>query len=356
MSKQPNLALPIDGPLHARLEELVQRQLGTPATKFEPVVARLGTRRFIRIHTDRNTPSSLIARIEAPEDPAIRPAGVAPEPTLEPLRTFLEEAGLPVPRSYGRDESYGIDLLEDLGTENLALTLASASADRRRQLISEACDWIARLQSLESKTGVAAFDRRLNGALFRYKAEQVIEWVLPHALTQPHQRRDAEIVQLAFAHIAEQCESAPQRFAHRDYQSTNLHIRSAGDPGAELAMIDFQGAFLAPPEYDLVCLLQDPHAALDDHEIEWHLDRIRDKLPDSPTHKALRHRFDLLTLTRCGKDFARFLYAAHTRGEDRFAHLHPHLARSITRAAQAVAKTHPSLTNLEALLRGLKAS
>jgi aminoglycoside/choline kinase family phosphotransferase len=354
--KQPNAPLPIDGPVRARLEELVQRQLGTPATKFEPVVAGLGNRRFIRIHTDRKTPSSLIARIEAPEDPSIRPAGIAPEPALEPLRTLLEESGLPVPRSYGRDESYGIDLLEDLGTENLAMALASADARRRRQLISEACDWIARLQSLEGKSGVATFDRRLNGALFRYKAEQVIEWVLPHALMRPIQKRDAEIVRLAFAHIAEQCESAPQRLAHRDYQSTNLHVRPGASPGSELTIIDFQGAFLAPPEYDLVCLLQDPHAALDEPEIEWQLDRIRDKLPDSPTHKELRHRFDLLTLTRCGKDFARFLYAARARGDDRFAHLHPHLARSISRAAQAVATTHPSLTNLAELLRGPKAS
>ena len=356
MSKQPNAPLPIDGAIRARLEELVQRQLGTPATKFEPVAAGLGTRRFIRIHTDRNAPSSLIARIEAPEDPAIRPAGVAPEPALEPLRTFLEESGLPVPRSYGRDESYGIDLLEDLGTENLAMALASAGPERRRQLISEACDWIARLQALKGKSGVASFDRRLNGALFRYKAEQVIEWVLPRALMRPRQKRDAEVVRLAFAHIAEQCESAPQRLAHRDYQSTNLHVRSAGGPGSELALIDFQGAFLAPPEYDLVCLLQDPHAALDEQEIQWQLDRIRDKLPDSPTHKELRHRFDLLTLTRCGKDFARFLYTARTRREDRFAHLHPHLARSISHAAQAVATTHPTLKSLAAILRGLKAS
>ena len=356
MSQQPNAPLPIDGAIRARLEELVQRQLGTPATKLEPVVAGLGTRHFIRIHTNSNAPASLIARIEAPEDPAIRPVGIAPEPALEPLRTFLEESGLPVPRSYGRDESYGIDLLEDLGTENLALALAAADADRRRQLISEACDWIARIQALQGKSGIAAFDRRLNDALFRYKAEQVIEWVLPRALKRPHQKRDAEVVRLAFAHIAEQCESAPQRLAHRDYQSTNLHVRSGGSPGSELAIIDFQGAFLAPPEYDLVCLLQDPHAALDESEIEWQLDRIRDKLPDSPTHKELRHRFDLLTLTRCGKDFARFLYAARTRGEDRFAHLHPQLARSISRAAQAVATTHPSLTNLAELLRGLKAS
>jgi aminoglycoside/choline kinase family phosphotransferase len=48
-------------------------------------------------------------------------------------------------------------------------------------------------------------------------------------------------------------------FMHRDYQSRNLMI-AGGTP----AVIDFQGARLGPPEYDLASLLYDPYTALDE--------------------------------------------------------------------------------------------
>jgi hypothetical protein len=48
-------------------------------------------------------------------------------------------------------------------------------------------------------------------------------------------------------------------FMHRDYQSRNLMI-AGGTP----AVIDFQGARLGPPEYDLASLIYDPYTALDE--------------------------------------------------------------------------------------------
>lgn len=343
----------LDAATRGRLEQLVLDRLGTAGVAFEPLAAGLGTRRFVRIRLESGSVLSVVARIEEPEDPAIRPAGVAPEPALEPLRKFLEDAGLPVPASYGRDAAHGIDLLEDLGPESLAKTLEAADPGRRKCLVGEACRWIPRLQSLARADGIAAFDRRLDATLFRYKAEQVIEWVLSRALRRPIGTQDADVVRAAFQHVADHCNSAPLRLAHRDYQSTNLHIRPDCEPGAELAMIDFQGAFLAPPEYDLVCLLQDPHAGLGEHEIDEQLETIRAQLPDAPTREDLRHRFHLLTLTRCGKDLARYFYAAETHGDDRFTHLQRRLAGSLQRAAQAVSGTHPSLANLAEIFDAL---
>ena len=73
-------------------------------------------------------------------------------------------------------------------------------------------------------------------------------------------------------------------------------------------MIDFQGAFLAPPEYDLVCLLRDSYVELPEAEVAHLLHRVRARLPDRPEAAVFQHRFDALTLTRKGKDHARFLY------------------------------------------------
>ena len=93
---------------------LVEAQLGVAVVRVEPIAAGLGLRRFLRVHTS-GEPATLVVRIEAPEDPRGRPAGAAPEPALEPLRSFLARHGLPVPGRFGGDPARGIDLLEDVG-------------------------------------------------------------------------------------------------------------------------------------------------------------------------------------------------------------------------------------------------
>ena len=119
----------------------------------------------------------------------------------------------------------------------------------------------------------------------------------------------------AFAWIGRHCAEAPQRFAHRDFQSQNLLVRRAADGGVPRCMlIDLQGAFLAPPEYDLVCLLRDSYLALDEP-----LRRSASASASGPRCPMRRRaeefalRFDLLTLTRKGKDHARFLDRARPR-------------------------------------------
>jgi hypothetical protein len=113
---------PADAALDAALDEnefrepicaLVRRQLGGEVVKLEPIAPGLGTRVFSRLRLRGCAVATAIARIEIPEDPAGRPAGVAPEPPLEPLRSFLERAHLPVPGSYGSEGP--IQLLEDGG-------------------------------------------------------------------------------------------------------------------------------------------------------------------------------------------------------------------------------------------------
>ena len=111
------------------------------------------------------------------------------------------------------------------------------------------------------------------------------------------------MVREGFARVAQLCADAPERLAHRDFQSANLHV--VGDlrtGNTTLCMIDLQGAFLAPPEYDLVCLLRDSYVELPPEEVCEQLDRIRPRLPDASDADATRHRFDLLTIVRKGKE------------------------------------------------------
>jgi len=162
-----------------------------------------------------------------------------------------------------------------------------------------------------------AFDRRLDADLIASKARKLIEWTLPHALGRTATPGEREVVERAFAWIAAELEGAPQRLAHRDFKAANLHVLES-DAGPRLGMIDLQGAFLAPPEYDLVCLLRDSHVRLPESEVEHHLHRTRPVLPDAPDPDAFDRRFTLITLIRVGKDVSHYLHAADERGDRRY--------------------------------------
>ena len=83
--------------------------------------------------------------------------------------------------------------------------------------------------------------------------------------------------------------------------------------------IDIQGAFLAPPEYDAVCLLHDSYVKLEKKTIARLSEELRLSLPDQPEKEVFARRFNLLTLTRKSKDFARFIEAKNLRNDNRYS-------------------------------------
>jgi N-acetylmuramate 1-kinase len=329
------------------LARWAESRLGAAVRAVEPIPAGIGLRRFYRLRF-AGPPGSAIARVDAPEDPGGRPAGVPPEPPLEPVRAFLERNGLPVPRRLAADPKQSVELLEDAGAESLADAFARVGRNRGEALVAHALELVPRLQRLaDDGSGVAAFSRRLDAALFRYKAELFAARSLPLALGRPASAAETGAVLEAFAWIAAHCARAPQRFAHRDFQSHNLIPH-----GERLVMIDLQGAFLAPPEYDLVCLLRDSFLELAEPFVERELMRIRPLLPDAPAPGELALRFDLLTLTRKGKDHARFLVAL-ARGDARYRRFLPRTAEMLRRAAERTRAAAPPLARLAELVCAL---
>jgi aminoglycoside/choline kinase family phosphotransferase len=334
--------------------EVVRRVLGAGgAIGVEELPRGLGLRRFFRVRLEGARPTRLIARVEAPEDPRRRPSGTPAEPALEPVRALLEAQGVPVPARYGGDAVAGVELLEDLGSLTLGNAATSASSEERRRIYTEACDIVVRYQNVREPGGgarVACFERRLDAALFAYKAEFFATWSLPAALGRAPTPGERTAVEEAFSEIAELAAAAPQRLSHRDFQSANVLVRPERSPGQRLCMIDLQGALLAPPEYDLVCLLRDSYVELGDDEVAFQSARIRPLLPDAPDPESFARRFDLLTLTRKGKDHALFLYAAKTRGLSDYLRFVPPTVRALRSAAKRRAAESPRLARLAELV------
>jgi aminoglycoside/choline kinase family phosphotransferase len=341
------------------LAALVKRALGTELVEIEPIAPGLGNRRFFRLRLaesrDAGQPSRVIARVEAEEDRAKRPDGVAGEPTLEPLRGFLEEAGIPVPKRYGGDAELCVELLEDVGSTSLEAAVGTASRALRAELYDEACALIPRLQRLEAPSPkLAAFERRLDRPLFESKADRVVNWALPYWLGRDPTPAECEVVRATFSLIADTCAPAPLRFSHRDLKAANIHLRHGASKGNRLVLIDLQGAFMAPPEYDLVCLLRDSHFSLPIGDVMAQLEITRPKLPDAPVAEIFDRRFTLLTLSRVTKDAAHYINAFTTAGDTRYLDLLPTARQYLCEAASRAAGWDPVLQRYGDLVDGLR--
>ncbi len=365
-----------------QLTTVVRERLGRRVASVEGIAAGLGTRRFHRLHFADGEPRTLIARSEMDaklqattaaqtSSKAPAPARIAlpsapawlPEPPLEPLRTFLEDAGLRVPRSYGHFPEQGLDLLEDVGSRNLLC------ADRRERpnLYREACAFVPRLQALTA-TGdrIPAFARCYDRALVETKCWKWLHWTIPGLLGRAPSAGEVRDTGALFGAIAEQLEAAPRRLAHRDFKAENLHLLPAapGPSGAsdvsgqgrpELVLIDVQGAFLAPPEYDLVCLLYDLQTDLDETLVARLFAEVVPALPDHPDPELARLRFDAIAIARLCKDVSHVIHAGLGRGDRRRWHEIPRGLELLGLAAGRLEHTFPGVQSLISVIRALTA-
>lgn len=332
--------------VETEIRELVEKQVGAVVRVAALAGGGVGHRGFFRVTLAADAPRTLVARVDRGE-PA---SGVLPEPPLEPLRSFLEAHGIPVPRRLGGDAERHIDLLEDLGDD---VSLADAVRDdpaARRALYEEACEWVVRLQALDGPgSGVHAFARTLDARLFALKAARFSAAGLRALLGRPATAAEGTCVRAAFDAIEAQLADAPRRLAHRDYQSRNLFVRPGGAAGGRLVLIDLQGALLAPPEYDLVCLLRDAVVDLPDAECRALAERTRPRLPDAPGAEAFARRFDLLTVARTAKDFSLWHERAE-RGDPSWLRLAPTTIGYTRRALARVAALDARLAALADLI------
>ncbi|MCC6347260.1 MAG: phosphotransferase [Nitrospirales bacterium] len=71
--------------------------------------------------------------------------------------------------------------------------------------------------------------------------------------------RNLSALQDEFHSLAARVDAFPKTVIHRDFQSQNIMITGGGTP----RLIDYQGARLGPPAYDLASMLWDPYYRLD---------------------------------------------------------------------------------------------
>jgi NDP-sugar pyrophosphorylase family protein/aminoglycoside/choline kinase family phosphotransferase len=175
---------------------------------------------------------------------------------------FFRKYGMSVPAMFGADFDGKRAYFEDLGDLSLYAWLKCPRSERaieevyRRildilaQLHGKASDHVSECETLASR--IFDYD------YLRWETAYFVDrFIKGHR--KSHIEDEASLNE-DFHRLALKTDAFPKRIIHRDFQSQNIMMTKGDIP----RVIDYQGARMAPPAYDIASILYDPYAPLGD--------------------------------------------------------------------------------------------
>ncbi len=182
------------------------------------------------------------------------------------IANLLKEIGVRVPDILGHDIEQGLVWMQFLGNEDL---WSRHHADRQaimalyREVLEQAALLHARGHgSLDLLAGVP-LHQEFDASLYLWEQGYFMDWCLRKIFQLDRDAVDTLRNDPGMQSIADELAALPRALVHRDFQSQNIMIHD-GQP----YFIDFQGARLGVPLYDLASLVYDPyvHLTADDRQ------------------------------------------------------------------------------------------
>jgi N-acetylmuramate 1-kinase len=221
---------------------------GYDPARAAPLAQDASFRRYLRLH-DGAQPAILMDA-SPPED--VRP--------FVRIARHLAAIGLSVPVIRGADEAAGLLIEEDLG-DDLFPALLEATASGRDSgtpgpdtLFGAAVDVLVAIQRAAPPAGLPAWGA---AEMTRTALGTLFDWWWPAAFGIPAPERVHREVRAALAEMLTPVADGPRGFVHRDFFAGNLLWLPDRTGLRRVGLIDFQGAAIGHPAYDLVSLLQD---------------------------------------------------------------------------------------------------
>jgi|WetSurMetagenome_2_1015567.scaffolds.fasta_scaffold00085_5 NDP-sugar pyrophosphorylase family protein/aminoglycoside/choline kinase family phosphotransferase len=202
----------------------------------------------------RDTEQSIVVMECGPDDPDF-------DRHIE-YTNFFGKYGIPVARILSSDRKTKTALIEDLGDMSLySWRKCPRSPGETEQLYRRVMEIIARLHGTVSDhvsecptLAARIFDYDYLRWETSYFLEKFIMGVCGRNIENTSALNDE------FHSLALKTDSFTKRIIHRDFQSQNIMITKVCIP----RIIDYQGARMAPPAYDIASILWDPYAPLTD--------------------------------------------------------------------------------------------
>jgi aminoglycoside/choline kinase family phosphotransferase len=266
------------------------------------------------------------------------------------VQRFLSKVGVRVPKVYGYWKQEGLVLLEDLGDTLLWDRVQGLRSLDVLTWYRKAIDQLLVLQvrgTKEQDDSCIAFQQRFDDRLYMWEFDHFLEYGLrkqPQIHVKPN---EMDALRKIFEGVARALASQLPCLNHRDYHSWNLMIRDG-----DVAIIDFQDALLAPPQYDLASLLNDRETdkvivpELEEQLINYYLNR-REAMgePRDPRDEFVEI-YRLSTIQRDLKVVGRFYYLDLVKGKPGYKKFIPATLRRLKRNLERM----PRLKEVESIL------
>ena len=214
--------------------EAIARDAGLSPVGVAPLAGDVGRRRYYRIALEGDR--SVIGVVYHPDEEDSRRRWTAARETLS--------SSVRVPALLA-DDRQGRQIVEDLGTEDLAERFSSRPEERGAWLARSA-DVAARIASMDDPGLNPPFDAALFFRELDLAREAVFDLLLETPLPADERRAHDRWAESLAAEIA----AHPYALCHRDFHANNIFPIEDG-----AAIIDFQDLRPGPDTYDLASLL-----------------------------------------------------------------------------------------------------
>lgn len=324
--------------------EKLQASFGPRARllSLTPLAGDASSRRYYRAHLvgDTSPISAIVMELSGCSLPlSSEELAIFKEPPKElpflNLHRFLSRIGVRIPQLYGAWSEVGILLLEDLGDLCLWERVQGLPTAEILRWYEKAIDQLLLIQirgtSLRDDDCLA-FKQRFDFRLYMWEFDHFIEYGLEKRPGGEINSAEKKLLTDHFAAISRRLDAQPLSLNHRDYHSWNLMVHQD-----EIAVIDFQDALLAPPQYDLASLLNDRetdriiHPEMEDHLVNYFL-RKREEMGERKV--SWDDFFEIYLLSALQRDFkvvGRFHYLDLVKGKPGYKKYIPPTLRRIKR-------------------------
>jgi hypothetical protein len=341
--------MPGDRSVTAKLEQIVGEKIravfgaNAEILSFASLAGDASTRRYFRATlVDATVPSSVIV-MALPAESSLPLSSEELAVFKEPLRElpflnlhrFLSTIGVNVPKLYGHWETDGILLLEDLGDTTLWDKVQGLPEREIIGWYERAIDELLRFQINGMKArddACIAFQQRFDLRLYMWEFEHFLEYGLEKRPGTVANKNALDALRAVFAAVSRRLDSEVPCLNHRDYHSWNLMVHDGA-----IAVIDFQDALLAPPQYDLASLLNDritdtvisPHC--EERLVRYYLDQRAAKTQTAIKAHEFLETYLLSVIQRDLKVVGRFYYLDIVKGKPGYKKFIPATLRRLKR-------------------------
>ena len=272
----------------------------------EKLAGDASTREYFRVFV--NGTSFIVSR-----DPSFEGTSLAAYPYFQVYNLFQMQR-IPVPRVLRFEPGRGLLLLEDAGDRMLEDLVNSGDMAAAARVYERLIDIMVDIQRIP-RDGSVPFTLSFDVEKLMFEFGFFMEHALGGYFRARLSLRARSELERAFFRVSE----ALQRkelfvLNHRDYHSRNVMLREN-----DIFIIDFQDARLGLPHYDLVSLLRDAYAALDDTLFQRLKSRYYENSRAAGVHSLGADEFEkLFTLSafqRTVKAIGTFGYQVTARGK-----------------------------------------